>query len=509
MTATDPEHPWLFAMRRQRRWMYVTIAICMALTTGMMIAMLYLLASGMRLKYFSVAIGCMLVGLAIPYVLMSIQARKQRRWTQQMLECNGLMCPKCYLPLADAGDQATVECAKCARLYKPDELRQFWEGLVTDPMRAGSWWVQHYGAGWRATLSKWMWRNGRPQPIPLIVGNLVLWVAAGLLLSTYTRESLMVSAFKYSHMFLIMSGFVLFGIGRKTRVGDARYCAKCHYEQGPQVNVPAKCPECGSAWNTLGGAVVGQPSPNRRMMASGALLVIAGFALIFFTPFLGGWQFKLLPTGSLISQTIGKPGFTIDEWKELRTRAITPEQTRILAKGLLDKRLRQPWLSSDEGNWLVAQIVNGRLPDELTLRYYREMLEVELLAPAKAKVGEPVTLRLAFTNRGSSTTHPAAHALIGGYLIGDDPQPIGRQPSAFAGVSLDATMRGGSNVCNEVAYTPQHAGPLKVRARVWVIAAPKLAASQPIQWQPDGAPVIPPEAVWHEMREMEQTIVVE
>lgn len=516
MPAPDPQHPWFTSLQRQVRWMWVSVALTLLVLVAVIVFIYQKIAAiaigvpgGAPTKIILWAAIAVVPLIILPVVLVRLQMRRQHRLMQMMLENSGMVCPQCRVPIEIGGEQRSVECARCGRAFAVEELQQLWSTLMLDPMPANQWWAKHSaGQGARGKAARWLMPEGRLHPIRMIAVQFALWTTAGVLLALVRGASLIAGSLQFMHMFLVMSGFFLAAAGWKMRAGDSRYCARCNYEQGPDPAALERCPECGFEWNAFAGTVRGQVRPNKPMMVIGVLIALLGFASIF-APLTGAnWQLKMLPTGPLIQETVTSRSFTMAEWTELRTRTLSPDQQRRLATGLLDKRLRTAWFTPDEDNWFAAQLAADALPDNLKMRYYREMLYIELIAPAQAKIDETVALDAKFTYRGATSNNPTAEAYIAGYYIGDDPAPLARQSVGAAGIMLDKSRSGGRKRAVSSEFTPTAAGVVPVKLKVWVMYIPMGQGNQAITWQTDGTPVIPAAAVWHELRAFERTIEI-
>jgi hypothetical protein len=507
-TKFDENSPWQVAMRKQRRQMWGIIAGTVALLVAVAIYSWFTMQRG-NLQWFGAVIALMLVPL--PLILWRV-ARQQRRMSALVPQHNGLVCPKCVVPLVEPNkfstDQTKLECPKCPRRYTAEDVHHFWDMSIHDPMAAARQWMERESpTGFRQKLARHLlqWKK---TPRSIVALNAIVWIGAGVGLSLATGKSVILGAFTFVHMMLLMSGMMLMGASRKTRLGDSRHCARCDYQQAPGSAASERCPECGSNWREVGGVVHGTLTRRPHLTIIGAVLFAIGVAALLSPVLLRGWQTRLLPNGPLISQVISDRGFTVDEWKELRTRTLTPAQEKRLTIGLLDKRINRAWLTLDDDNWLVAQIVAGKMPAELRDRYYREMLDLELIAPASAKVGQEITLAVKGKSRGAPSTNPAAALYMGGYYINDRAEPISRLPNPIGGILLDPDKsRRSANGMNAV-IVPDAPGLWRVRVEVWIVALP-FSLGPPIQWQADNSPVIPPNAAWHEKRVIEHVIQVE
>jgi len=444
-----------------------------------------------------------------PLMIMVVMCRKHRRLIRIVPEHGGIVCPQCAMAMIEGDAAEHWTCPKCSRCFSGDDLLQYWVNVAHHPDKA-MWWRLNQ----REPVGVWIRLITAVKKNPwLSVGaNCVLWIGMGLILGLGTGSSVLFSLFTFLHMALLMSGFILLGFGKKRRIGDEKHCVACDYPCGPMPAMPERCPECGSRWRGVGGTVTGMLVRRPRFMAAGTVLIVLSVAALF-APVTRGRQFNFLPTGPLITEVIAAPrGFTIDEWKALRSRTLSKDQTLRLATGLIDRRLKQGSLSNEDVLWIDAQIVAGTLPQELVDRYFREMLEISILAPATVKVNESVTL--AMSTRYRHYTQPGPLVLFGGYGVGGDLEPKARQDVTIAGASFGRKQQflksvSSHGVSPEATYQFNSSGSNTIRISLWVAIAPLTSAGHTITWNADGTPVPPVGTSWIERRDLEHTIEVE
>jgi len=218
------------------------------------------------------------------------------------------------------------------------------------------------------------------------------------------------------------------------------------------------------------------------------------------------WILRALPTGALIRDTTSSGSFTNTEWTEIRRRQLTSEQRRQLALGLLEKRLRSEYgLNTTEGGWLWTQVSTGALPDDLVRRYYHEMLDLWIDAPARAALRKPLVVSLGSTFRYSGLPVGINEIVyFGGFFVGDDTTPVAREDRAHYAGLLDERRWG-----IEARITPAATGPLRVRAVLYFVVRPPLRTGQPpAQWHDDKTATWPPGAVWSHRFELETTVEI-
>lgn len=351
----------------------------------------------------------------------------------------------------------------------------------------------------------------------LIAFNAIIWLGAGIVFGLVSGSSVIAGALSFVHMFLIMAGFSVLTFGWRNRKGSTIHCAACQYQRTPQANAatPSRCPECGANWNAMNGTICGETKRDPRLIVSGVILMLVGFGSIFGQFRFGHWQLQVLPTNALIHEVARAPrGFTRDEWIELNSRTLTPSQTLTLAEALLDKRLRKASFSADADNWLTAQIAADSLPKPLIERYYREALEIWIIAPKKVTLNESITLAIGTRLRFTASTNAKPVALIAGFFVGDELKQCCRQDQGIAGIMLGQQRLhvGGRDVGPgngpTITIQPDRTGPLRVQLELWLAHLPAPGTVNPIVWQADGTPATPPGAVWMEHRKIEQVIEV-
>ncbi|MFM9995385.1 MAG: hypothetical protein ACKVU4_06240 [Phycisphaerales bacterium] len=320
------------------------------------------------------------------------------------------------------------------------------------------------------------------------------------------------------------------------RSGSEPRCAACGYDVSgaPQPADPGdRCPECGTEFRVPGGTVVGERRVHRGLVVMGVVLVAGQFvwyATLARSPSaMMGWYTPYLPTGSLIREVTGAPrGFTRDEWAELNTRTLTPDDEVRLARGLIELRARQHYMDPAAETWLDAYAKSGGMPADLLERFCAEWLDLWLVAPARVRVGESVTIGLAGDYRGNIGAAGGGAALVArivfeGFRVGDDPEPQARAVTSIHGMRLMSTeilndrMRGSTRSrpdalgdrSPQLTVTPNVQGTLRIRAAVWIIVNPQASGLNPVVWNDDGTPVLPADAVWTKRVELERTIEVD
>ncbi|MCI0631128.1 MAG: hypothetical protein L0Y44_10810 [Phycisphaerales bacterium] len=493
----------------------ISLAIPAFIMVGVLIAVfLFVRRQGATIS--PVLIALLLFPVALPLLLPFFLARKGRSISTLVPKHHAMVCPKCIVPLDSTDQTDRMSCPKCRADYKADHLRTFWDRYLADPVDASRWWLTvapptKRGSGFKVFMGR---MHGKP--LGMIGINAVIWLGAGMLIGLVRGSSVIGAALTYVDMFLLMCGFFLLMAGWKRREGDTTRCAACTYQRFAGIGAAQleRCPECGADWNAPGGAIHGDVRRSPWLIATGAFLMLVAFGLISSQFHVGAWQLQILPTNALIKEVARAPrGFTRDEWIELNSRTLSRAQSLRLAEALLDKRIRKGYFSADADNWLVTQIASGSLPQPLVERYYREALDVWIVAPAKSKVNESVTVAIGTRDRHASSTNPKPVALIAGFLFGDNGQACCRQDQGIAGIMLGQQRlhfdhEAGSGQGPKAIFQPDRPGPLRVQLDIWLAHLPPPGTVNPIVWNADGTPADPVGAVWMEHRTIEHVIEI-
>ncbi|GMU82108.1 MAG: hypothetical protein AMXMBFR47_19790 [Planctomycetota bacterium] len=340
---------------------------------------------------------------------------------------------------------------------------------------------------------------------------LLFWLAAIVAVPVLAGGSTVIGAIastllSYSPFVLVFVGIAVLRRARR-RIGSTRRCRKCDYQQAPDADPGPRCPECGADWSAPDGIIRGDRQPHGTLrMWTGIVTLAAGVALIalqFTAPLaLNDWLSRRLPTSVLIEQAITTKSFDRSEWSALSLRLLTPEQERRLAGGLLDAARQRGHLSHGASAWFTTMLAGGRLPSDLRDRYYREMLRVEIDAPAEVIVGErfEIELRSSFrSDSGPSTADEVVY--FDGFYLRDRADPIAPNADGNYAILFSDTEAPRAMIHADTS------GTLHIRAVLWLAVGPD--AMQVGQWQPGHPPVFPPGKVdWLQRIEVERAITV-
>jgi hypothetical protein len=206
-------------------------------------------------------------------------------------------------------------------------------------------------------------------PLVLITAMVVGFSVVAMLT---TGEGFLTVLRRLGPVILVGVGTSMMVAGARRRIGRAEHCVACGYEKRTGGGSSPVCPECGAAWNRLGGTARGRLKQNRILFWCGLAVAIAYLAGPFSALIVGqSVHLRLAPTAVLIDR-IGHDGFTGAAWDELRHRGLSTEQQSRLAQNLLDKRRRGHTLGHDQRKWLETMVRTGTLPTELVQRHQEQ-----------------------------------------------------------------------------------------------------------------------------------------
>jgi hypothetical protein len=304
-------------------------------------------------------------------------------------------------------------------------------------------------------------------------------------------------------------GGLIMGLGMPHLKGRTLHCARCGYEYTRGSGW--QCPECGKAWTAKGGLVRGVRQPVNWYW------IATGLAVMLVSPLSAFWGRSLtgvLPTSILIAK-VGVPhgGFTIDEMKALTSRTLSDSERLSLANAMIRKRGLSDYLSPDEQSWLDGEVARGELPRELVDRYYREMAEVWVVAPASGRSGEPMKVAIGVQDHHPLTQSCTPLILVGGYSLDGDAKREGASDSAQPAGDVGLEHRSFGTVApgrfaHEATLTPTTAGTTTVHLEYWIIVVPRGSGSVPMSWSANGQPVAPAGALFMERREATRAVPV-
>lgn len=301
-----------------------------------------------------------------------------------------------------------------------------------------------------------------------------------------------------------MFGTMLAAAGFARRVGETMHCPHCEYEFkfDNSGDAPPRCPECGKGW--LGLLKKGRRLRSPRLIALGTGIAVG--SLIIVNPiFYMGFLSPHLPTSLLFASLYVSPKDAYSVWDEMATRPLNPTSIRVLVERVLNRRGIDQYDTS-AAHWFEIMAAAGKIPPDLLERFYSESFKADLAAPARVKAGEPFTVHLRVTQASGGWGVQLAF-MFGGYTVGDDPTPLGRQTASLWAYDLRP-----QNFTSRRDVLPQtlqadRPGETHVRATYWIAFLPSF--TETLNWQPDGAPAAPSSAMWFRRFEIEKIVRVE
>lgn len=168
---------------------------------------------------------------------------------------------------------------------------------------------------------------------------------------------------------------------------DGLFCSRCRYRFAPDGDNPEQCPECGAYWKMPGGVRELQKLryPGLLIVSGGlCLLAIASFVVFVKSP---SFFRSLIPTSALIDH-IGRSRHPFHEWRELQTRTLSKDQSTTLARKIVAKCGRGRIRDDISIQWMWTQIQSGQLPDDIKEDFFANALDVTLVGPETAYVGQ-------------------------------------------------------------------------------------------------------------------------
>ena len=259
--------------------------------------------------------------------------------------------------------------------------------------------------------------------------------------------SLLVGVISNAHMGLMFTGFAFLGLAFVRR-GDEPRCRKCQYDlAGAPEEGYELCPECGSGLRSAHAIRRGTRRVIVPMVVFGVALVVVSYATI--GTFLRGSSsyMPLLPTDSLIKEVTTAPrGFTMDEWAELLTRSLSPQQAEWLFEGLLDLRDDRGYYASEAEGWMDQAALSRAVPSEAIQRYYEGMLELWIAAPDMVRRSQPGDAWIGYGADHKGNLSVPSHAVLRVYFEPDSltvdgrPADMVRDPrQPLPGLSMNTT----------------------------------------------------------------------
>ncbi len=290
---------------------------------------------------------------------------------------------------------------------------------------------------------------------------------------------------------LPLMGLLITGLGllvaafSAARRGRELRCAGCGYAF--DIGLGKVCPECGRDWLGEGSLVRGG---RRRGWARPAVLfaILVLPAVFMILALDGAGPYRYMPTSQLVRLAESQSGRFGNPWRELGERELTDGEVRRLVEGLVNT----PWErrfpdGSRAGWWLKDQMRLRRIPDDVLQQIIADMVEIELLTPADARVGEEVEVRVVMRTLADRWPPFLLHAVFGGYTIDGGFAPLERGDRMRV---VQAPARGVPRerpLADSVVFTPDQSGEVRVSIDCWFFLDPPLPAGA-ISWRLDGTP---------------------
>lgn len=330
--------------------------------------------------------------------------------------------------------------------------------------------------------------------IPAVLALIVL-----LVLTHQTASLKMISAVLYTSF--LGTGTTVWNLGKKRRDPDAQFCKECGYQK--VAGVSPRCPECGTDWNDLRNLAAGRK--DFRMQSIGIAFGLIG-ALALTSSMSIGRLYPLLPDSTLITLATYNTD-SYDLWKEIENRNLSGRHTIDLLEHCLDHRLQSGRFDWREDDFVQDNVGDPTLPQHLIDRYYRESFSLQIHAPRPTAKWQKTDICLTI-ERARLVTADVGYLFFGGYLLGNSDTPVHRLDQPIRLRSRPRHSRDDPSLEHATSFkkllTPDTAVPIKANA--WLVIFPARQTSLTIEWNPDGTPVIPPNAIWHGRVELETTI---
>ena len=486
----NSDSPWVKAMRRRfRRWTYYLFLAVAGVIAYFVLASRSAEILGWK-SVAAIVLLCFNLLLLVVSIVLLYRIAIERRLTRLIPSREGQICPRCRVALEVVEDEA--RCPVCARVYSSSEVLEYWEKYALAPEQA-----QNPGDAPAAAFRAFFTRNQ---------SRYFRWALSALVITVVYPFYVHWGGLSWISGALQLLPWLIygacFGYGTtliqqyRVRVGDSMHCAKCGYQKAPEGDDIARCPECGAEWNKPGYTVKGKRVARHGRLWAGISMLAISF-LILGGMFWSGrsrasWTQKCIPTSSLIHDVSQAQGFKTRMWAELRNRFLTDDQTKQLAEGLIDRRLREKYLSNDAGTWLWNTVQSNALPDDLVKRYYQETLRVWIDGPPSTTAGSTIRVSL-----GSEYRRPnfpiGVHAkvYVAGFQIDNAAQALSRQEHAHYASLLDEPQ-----YAVFADLQPSKPGPLRIELHLWLIVGAR--TPHEIKWNEDGTPEIPTNTAWAE-----------
>lgn len=367
--------------------------------------------------------------------------------------------------------------------------------IATPLLCAGSWWALQRlfrRRGWnRRTMGLTLFASW------MLIATVAAFVAWG-------SAALLVLQFAWGGLLPLGMGFVTHGLTR--REGEAPHCARCGYAFDSELEV---CPECGAAWRQRGAVIAGRLHRSATMVWTGAAILVMA-VLLTIRPLIGHVLAPLVPTSLLIAQASGQDVWSGQDWAELASRQLSPEQEQTLAEGLLDRRWKTGRLDPAPAVWLERQLIGGTMDDATRSRFFEEMVVLHLRGPKEARVGEPVRIEALADDRSTPFAGIGSRVYFAGFDVDGKPVADSRLPRKTSVYDFDewTVRRKPGEELPHVVLRPERAGVVKVEMEAWIVYGPEALLGWGSAWNDDGTPAVPAGVLWVEHVQRTQEIQV-
>lgn len=252
----------------------------------------------------------------------------------------------------------------------------------------------------------------------------------------------------------------------------------------------------------------------------------AFFACFLIAAVVGHYSARLIPTPTLL-RILAASGSSADHaWRQLDSRALTPEQSAQVVTLLTERRDRGfsiPWAADQ---WLSRNLHQARSNPATFARHFREWFDLGLARvgtraaapgdpPMQVSAGERVQVYLDITTYDRDMSGHAPLIYIEGFWEGDawetrqHAQTLGLYSVGWEYSDEQRRRRQTSMTLRapHAEFLLDTPGQTTITAAVWLVVPANRAATPEITWNPDGT-LNAPDALFVERREMTIPITV-
>ncbi len=296
---------------------------------------------------------------------------------------------------------------------------------------------------------------------------------------------------------LAACGCVLIGAGWPVRSGSGQHCAACGHAWVPEDHILFNhCQECGAPWRWFDGRVVGEVRKNPGMLATGAVLLALPLAAVLAESLdLALWTPARPRWAMLKSVQTARPSDAVDDWRAIRYQARgDPAAERELALAIIERRAAHRAMPPEFTNWMHTRVQTGSLPASVADRWFNEMFEMRVEAPAIIEAGKSFNvIAVGRLTGGWEGVADVPEVWVGGMRIGEDPRQQMRGRFAIP----EDELHGWRTLASGQVEAPTKPGPLTLTFRAWLIIGPPTMRTE---FGPDDAPIAPGSQICREFR---------